>query len=462
MIKSIFTTIAAAMFVWFAQDYFRNTPHVTFSISEPIEIPSSSGLTEFAQEINIANSGRDTVKEISIRVQRHINSYKLTKHTSLLTEVTGSDPKAFELIYPELPVGKKFTLLLRYSQDPIDKKWISISDPAGPAINQDNDTYKFGLTSLWIAFVLGLLSSSFSEVIKFKRMGYARWTDSTIIYRDDKPWYFSINEWSKAQFQVILERLRTYSYSDLSKQECFQLLNRDKPKQLADADWKNLCDEASKLLALSLSKESASYNSIGKLIDLYKIDKPKHLSLELWDKFQEALATEINNKFIPKYVKEEELADLLIRPNIHLQRLPESVKAKVVESAQLQYFRFLMDKAELMDQDRRIGTLQTARLDLLAENQKMQVEKFTMQILRMQGIPEDWSASGIADFVMRGRPIWMRQDEFDSLKKYEEDSAMLQNSIETANSEKERAMAARAEMEAITNQALTQLHVIDE
>lgn len=461
MLKNILITIIAGMILWFAQNYFRETPQATYSISEPIEIPGSNGLAEYAQEINVTNSGRGTVKDIFIRVQRHINSYKLTKHTSLQAEVTGSDPRNFELMYPELPVGKKFTLLIRYSQEPIEKKWISISHAAGPAINQENDVYKFGIASLWTAFFLGIFASSLSEIVKIKRVAYTKWADHMTVYRDDKPWFFLTNEWSSVQFQILLDRLHAYSYSEITQQESYQLLNREKPKQLSDDDWKKLCDEASKMLLISLNKETASYNSIGKLIDLYKISKPKHFSLDSWDKFQKSIDNEIENKLLPKYVRDEVILNLLIHADSQLYGLPESIKFKIIENAQHLYCNNLLDKTQAMAQDNRVGFLQAARLDLLTTNQRTQISKFAAQLLRMQEMPKIWSAKEIADFVSRGKPGWMSEEEFRALEKYEKEATLLQNKIEENQNERVALTSVRSKMEITTNQALSQLRVID-
>jgi len=169
MLKTLFVSIVGGLVIWFVQDYFRDVPKAYFSISNPIEIPSSTGNTEYAQEISVVNRGRTNVKDLAIRAPLPITSYKLTKHSSLTKESLGADPNRFELIYPELPVEQRITLLMRYSGRPISKNLFEISHASGLGLNQEDNSGSISFTWFWVALSLGWLISSATDLRRFKR-----------------------------------------------------------------------------------------------------------------------------------------------------------------------------------------------------------------------------------------------------------------------------------------------------
>lgn len=203
MLKSLFVAIVGGLILWFAQNYFRDVPTATYSISSGVEIPNSQGSAESAQEISVVNSGNSAVKLISIKMPFRINSYKLTKHSNLIKEEVVSDANGFELVYPELPQGQKIGLLIRYNGGPIAKSLISISHANGIAQAQENQTSSINITWVWIAYVLGVLTQSFGDIRRMKRESFLKWSDDVNIFRDDIPWFAFSKEWSEMQFEGI-------------------------------------------------------------------------------------------------------------------------------------------------------------------------------------------------------------------------------------------------------------------
>lgn len=461
MFKTLFVSIVGGLVIWFVQDHFRDVPKAYFSISNPIEIPSSTGSTEYAQEISVVNRGRTNVKDVAVRVPLPITSYKLTRHSSLVKESLGADPKRFELIYPELPVEQRFTLLLRYSGSPISKNLFEISHASGVGVNQEDNNGNISWTWILVALWLGWLISSTTDIYRFKRESFSRWVDKATIYRNDKPWYISIKEWPEVQFEAIRKLLNTYEYSGIEESESYKLLRKNKPELLDDDRWATLTREAVALLLTRFSRDLNAFTSTEKLLDLSRIKKPELLSLEAWKEIQKSLSDRIGGNLLHENVSEKELIDILEGNSVLLNGLPEGVGNRIKKKAAEKYALLLLDRCQNSYHVQHGDDLHSARLDLLNESQRERLSKVASKFKRMFALPQNWSPSEIGRFVSGGKPQWMAEDEFNSLKEFAGKAKSLEEETTAIQVEKSKLTSSKNAVDLLILRVTAQLAAID-
>lgn len=385
MFKNLVVAIVGGLVIWFVQDYFRDVPKASFSVSNPIEIPGLSGKIEYAQEVSITNTGRTNVKDVSVRAPFSVSSYKLSKHSSLVKEGLGTDPNKFELIYPELPVGQRFNLLLRYSGNPIDKKLIGVNHDSGAGSNQEDNSGGFSFIWVWSAFILGWVLQSISDLRRIKRDAFVAWANEATIYQDNKPWFFSSKEWPVAQVNAIMKAINGHEYAKIQESKSFKLLNKSKPALLNSEHWADLISEASKNVIAKFSKELTVYASIDQLLDLSRVEKPHLLSIKSWNEINKSLNNCIYGKLLPSHTQEKELVDILENASPKFQGVPLEVMNQVRKSAGEQYYFCLLSRCHSFDGPYLRNFLNFARLDFLSENQRTELVDLVDRINHFDG-----------------------------------------------------------------------------
>jgi len=461
MLKKILITVAAGLILWFVQDHFKEMPTATYIVSDAIEIPSAKGSPEYAQELSIINSGRSVVNAISIKVPRHISTYKLTKHSNQIQEKTFSEANNFELVYPELPSGQKIRLLIRYDAAPIEKSWISISHANGNAEAQENQSPKINYLWIWLAFMVGTLSQATGDIRKWKRESFGKWSDRETLYQNKKPWYATSAEWSEMQFDAIHRAIHRYDFSGIKETSYYQLLNRPKPTLLAEEKWITLQKDASDLLMARLSKEITGFSSTEKLVDFFKLQKPEALSNELWTGFQHSLVAQLKTRLLKPYMHAEEYVSILDVNNSILSKLPEAVVTEIRELAQKYYADCLTSRETLERRSDPSETLKTARLDLLTENQSTSVKNIILRFARMKEMPSGWGLHELELFISKGKPDWMEEKEFYSICEFVTQAKSLSEDRDELHRQQGELKSKQIEAEGLKEHVLAQLDLID-
>lgn len=461
MFKNLIVAIVGGLILWVAQDRWKDVPTASYSISDAIEIPSSQGSAESAQEISILNSGRSAVKDISIKVPRTISSYNLTKHSNLIKEQIVSGSNSFELVYPELPKGQKIRMLIRYDGGPINKGYISINHADGNAQAQENQSPSLNYLWVWIAYIFGVLTQSVGDFRRFKRESFLKWADSEKLFRNDKPWFALSVEWPKMQFEAIRQSLLAHNYSSIEQTSYYQLLNRPKPFLLNDDDWADLRKKGVELLMKRFSEEVTTYSNADKLVDLFKLKKPEGLSHESWTKFQESLNSQMQNKLLPKHMNAADFVKILEPNNLTLKGLPELVVSQIRKLAQQDYARYLTDGSIWEIKNDPQIVLKTARFDLLTDEQSASIKKTLLQFARMNGMPSSWAIPELKHFISKEKPEWMGEKEFKSISDLVSKDNSLTDELDVLHDQQAELASRRIENDKLTKRVLAQLDLID-
>lgn len=461
MLKSIFVATVGGLILWFAQDHLKDVPTVTYSISDAIEIPGSLGKIEYAQEVAFLNSGQSPVKGVSIKVPRHISSYKLTKHSNLIKEEVVSETTNFELVYPELPKGQKARLLVRYDSSPIEKKWISISHADGNAQAQENQSPEQNYTWTWLAFIIGMLSQSFVDIRRWKRGAFQKWAGNEKIFRNDKPWFASSAEWSEMQFEAIARTLTDYDYSLDEQRSYYLLLNRQKPTLLSEEHWAALQKMAIKLLMARFSTEVTRYTNTDKLIDLFKLKKPDALPQQSWAEFQVSLRDRIQAALLPLNASTANILNVLDSKNSALKGLPSNVAEEINNLAQQRYFDNIVDGNKFEIRNDPSTVLTAVRFDLLTDRQSEIVKEKLSKLARMMEMPSTWGVYELELFISKQRPGWMPEKEFNAIRDFVVKTNALSDERNAIAAQQKELTMANKETENLKNRVLAQLNLID-
>lgn len=460
MLKNLIVLVVGSLLVWFVQDHLKDVPAVTYSVSDGIEIVGSQGKSEYAQEIAVLNSGKKTANAVSVKIPRHINSYKLTKHSSLVTEKAFLEADSFELVYPALPVNQKIRLLVRYEGSPISSDWIAINHADGNAQPQDKQSSKINYLWIWLAFWLGFMSSIIWDIRSFKKNWFRSWTDRNQLFRDDKPWFCSASEWKELQAEAIERALERYSYDPIAQKLSYLVLNRAKPALMADEAWSKLQQQAAKLLKDQLSREITVYASKDKLVDLLEVRKPATVTLETWADIQKSINSRIKSILLPEYIKNDDLIKILEKSSAALKDLPETLAADVRETAQTLYFRISMEQC-VKGYWSTLQTIDDVRFDLLNSDQQTKLKELSAKVARLRSMPSSWTLHGLQPFVDQGKPDWMLETEFDAVCKLVSEANSLSNDRDAMNKKLSELACASADIDVLKSRVLAQLGLID-
>lgn len=463
MVKTIISGIVVGLVLWIIQDYRKDVLLATYIISDAIEIPTSEGRPKYAQEIIVTNSGQSLVKDISIKIPRHVSTHKLTKHSNQVEEKIFSEPNSFELVYPELPSEQKISMLVSYEGDPLKKNWISISHSNGNAQAQENAAPETNYFLIWVAFILGMFTQIVGDIRQWKRerFGNSFWTNEKDILRNDKPWYASSSEWSDMQFQAINKLLNRYDLSsNIGEKFYYRLLNSQKPTLLSDEKWIALQKEASELFMAKISKEITRYIELGKLADFFKLGKPKALSVKSWSDFEESLVEVSIEKLLPKHIQEEGIVRILDPNNTILKSFPTEIVDKIRELAQKSYSNYLISY-ETLRENEPLELLKTAKFNLLTVEQSQFVKSYLLKFARMQNMPKSWDIHELELFVSGEKPEWMSQKEFDFLNEFVNQSKSLSNERDALHNERIEFESDKSKTENLKARVLSQLELID-
>lgn len=426
--RNFVITVVGALFVWFVQGYFKDVPVATYSVTNPIEIPGTQGEKEYAQEVVIENSGAGSLKDVSIRVPYSISSYTLERPPGLVAERLGGNVKNFELVYPDLPVGQKLNLQIRYSGQPIQKKWFIVIHSAGAAKNKDDEKNSVGWSWIWTGFFSALLFWSLMDHHRTRRDTFLKYAGAADCFRNEKPWYLFGGEWPEVQVEAINRLMNKTLYNRIQESEAYLLLGRERPKLLDEERWSALQVIASdKVLELFTRKINCN-TSLPSIVDAFKIKKPEGMSAGVWESISAHLSDCLYEKLVFGYFGCDRLLNTLVFDMERIKGIPDAVYSRVLGAVRERYANSLL--VELSKSFKRVdAVLDAARLDLLTPEQSREVKEFSMLMKRMNGLPQRWDLYNLTNFINKGCPEWFDQEDFKFLVAFVSDSKRLANSL---------------------------------
>ncbi|MBI2277657.1 MAG: hypothetical protein HYU74_09920 [Dechloromonas sp.] len=460
MLRNLILTVVASAVVWVASEYIRYAPALIYYASDPIEVPGVQGRSEFAQEIIVLNQGRVAARAVSIRIPRGISSYQLHKHSNLAREASQSGGNNFELLYPELPPEQRITLFVRYDGNPVAREWIAVGHSAGNAAPLDKPADPVNPLLLLGVFWCGFTVSLLFDLRRQQTEKFVRRADRGQLLANERPWFAAAARWSEIQYEAIVEALVRRPQSGADNSFAHELLNRPKPALLRDEHWSDVRSRAGEMYLMECAQALLLATNRNQLTELAGRKKPEHLPWQDWERLQEAVQQRLYDLLMPLRQNAVDYLGLLDPGRSPLRDLPEALAMEVRTAAQEQYFRQLIRRSTDTWGDP-ASVLQTARLDLLSDEQESRLRQHVEQLGRMRKMPHSWDPAELKVFLAEGRPDWMPEQEFAAIGKFVEKIDDLADEDAFLRKREKRAKAAQLEADNLRKQALAQLGLID-
>lgn len=435
---------------------------VTYYVSDAIDV-AVEGKTEYGQEIVVSNTGKAAAHAISVKVPKHILTYKLDRHSNAIKEQPISDENGFELVYPELPTGQKFKLNIRYSSSPIQGKWIKVSHSEGAAQEQGSEHGKTDYALLIVVFIFGLLVSQSNDSRKFFINSIIEYSGNEKIFSNSQPWYTYGSNWQKIQYLAIKNWLKEKYGVAITSKSCYLLLEKSMPKLMNIEEWNELIKLATNKLNYILDREISNNKSTEELLDLLKIKKPELLPLADWKKFEENLHNEIFNSFFGRYRRnydEKILTDILNGKNNNLKMLPENLASQIRESAQSRYISSSLEEA-IKGFKPPSEHLKTIRFDLIDEKEsKVLKDKLTV-LAHLQEFLPNWEIRELEKFAEKGKPFWMTENEYREIVDLVNEFKSVKEEKNSVIKERDELKLKKIELDELIERVKAQLDLID-
>ena len=460
MLGNVILTVVVSLAVWFVHGHSADAPELTYFASDPIEVTGALGRAEYAQEIAVLNQGPVAAKAVSIKVPRSISSYQLHKHSNLAREASQTGSNSFELLYPELPPDQRIALFVRYDGSPVAREWIAVSDSTGnaKALERQPDPLSplFLLAIFWSGFVVFQLL----DVRRQFADKFIRDADDELLWRNDRPWFAGRGKWSGMQREAIVRALQRCTSLSLENSLAFQLLNRAKPSLMRDADWEAVKAKAVALVMMDGSRKLMQATGKDPLIDLARLRKPELMPWPDWEKLQEAIHERLYDLLLPVRQNAVDYPSLLEPGRSPLADMPDALATEIRGAAQEFYFRQLIRRST-DTWGEPAAVLQTARLDLLNDEQEERLRQHVAQLGRMRKMPRSWEVAELKVFLAEGRPDWMSEQEYLAIGQLVDRIDDLAEEDQFLRSREKRAKADQIEADNLRKKALAQLGLIN-
>jgi hypothetical protein len=304
--------------------YLREIPNVQYSLSTaiPLSIQAESKesrdkpfVSEYMQQIEVANSGGAEAKEIVVKISKPIIEHHLSKHVSnAVTEVSASS-RTFEVIYKNLPPSTGFQITLKTNGAPLSEEQLQVFHQEGSAKLISPATSSAPLSVWgWIATLMPVLYLWFMYLNTRDEFRY-QFLFKNYFIRDEKllekkrPWYIRQRDWASVLEDLISRALDRpiETYRSLSSTFPYKLLDTDKPDEIPQDQWQKLKETASSRLQNLAKLQSRETPTLGAILDLIRTPWPAGLS----ESDRSKISNDLSSIYVEKLLAASSPEDLL-------------------------------------------------------------------------------------------------------------------------------------------------------
>jgi hypothetical protein len=383
--KKIFAIVGAIALVIIPVfvTYFlnRNVPDIRYTLSERISVSFPSPdekLSGEVQQLEVRNIGNAEAKKIVVKINGVITTYRIEKVSE------GDDVKVFnqgsnfELTYPDLPAQAGFKLVFISSGKGIEYNDVSIIHSSGKGTEalatKDTSVLSYvlwGEIILYFGLNIWVGRRAILENIKRLRIELdARLKKVEDLWERKAPFYVSDKEWRSLFRETIEKQIKEdYSTHDLKNSLAYAILSSDKHKNLDDVSWNSFVDKSIEFMSKNMIAEANSSIYSNRIAELLRLPKPKHFPQDIWDD----LIEKIGEKYISNrksvygvYSSPENILRELRekRP----QGIPDNQWSDYIEHLHKRYISSLLDNVMMFyGLDKYLKGLQNERPDEIPE-----------------------------------------------------------------------------------------------
>jgi len=221
--------------------YLQKKPDLVYLLSEQVPYidSDSKASSDFGQRLEVKNVGDAEAKKITVKIEGQALTSSVKPYLTKDVVESSSTPTAAEHVYPSLPPGGSFQVLLK-ARSKIGSGNVSVSHESGLAREALSSSSS---SNIWLNVFFLLVSAAYAYA------GVVDWRASKrndLVWRQrsirptelgalKRPWYWSETQWKEIIFAVAKQRIGeaasgnesrisdSFAYKYLDAQDVFKL-----------------------------------------------------------------------------------------------------------------------------------------------------------------------------------------------------------------------------------------------
>jgi hypothetical protein len=429
--------------------YFLNTqrPDIQYTLSEPLKLgQGESG--KLWQQLEVRNEGSVRAEDIFIKVGTKISNFEISKHSEGDKAEVLSESDPFEVRYDGLVPKGKFTITLCSVQKRVTLEDISIAHSKGVGIEAFSRSQKllkiFFFLIFFIVVAYNIIAGSRALSLGNIELSSINYLPERIL-KKKKPFYVPKDTWNKVR-EMAIERLLTRSdvYNFPSQSKSYKILCEDKPDYLENAEWDKLQEVSVSRLEENISYHiNVSYDH-KEILALIKIKRPQHLPDNIWIRLRkDAQDRYIRNR--QRYFFSMSIKDV---GSILKEDRPEGFENEIWQE-------FVKNASETL-----LGKIQdkicssSEPMVILNDEDLSLIENYQVNILRHDAykrqimlMPDVRDPNGAKEFLEKGRPSWIADDDYRRYKATAEKNLKLDDCLDECSKKEKTLSEKEAELD---------------
>ena len=451
----------------------KSVPDVRYTLFERIGVnfPNvDEKLSGSIQQIEVRNVGNAEAKRVVIKINGEIKNFRIEKVSELDDVKTSQQENNFEINYPELPPESGFKFIFISSNKGIEYRDITVSHSAGKAkeaLTTKNtiDTISYislGLVIIYFVLIIYSIRKTLRDTKKttIETLGIRNKVKDLL--EEKKPFYITDKEWLQIYNESVETQIQNDVTYSINERLSYLILSSDKPKDFDESTWQSFVNKSVKDISETFISKVKTMRYTSRVEELLKIHKPKHFPENIWSDVINNLSEDhisLSKQSISKYESSENILKMLKtdkpkgiaekkweehinalvgiylnaleyewndfrNPSDYINEFKKERPAEVSEAAWLttrerlirKYNNFIWEELNITHNPLQI--IKDNNLEVLKESQKSKLEvKAYKQQLKQTFEPFFWSTERASKFLSEEKPVWVKNEDYDDLRK---------------------------------------------
>jgi hypothetical protein len=278
--------VAATIFAVYLGVWVQKKPDVVFLISEQVPVvddePPEKSQREVTQKVDIKNVGESEAKKIVLKLKVPVRRTRVEPFSSADKFEEHRPGTGYELIYPSLPPGASFSIVVR-SQSGVPPTQIEVIHEAGAgreALSKGTST-SFAPFFAMLAFLIVYPFLMFNDIRSWKRQTYVGWrfSDSSPadIWLLVRPWYIKATEWEKVILEIAKDRIarEVIQFKSLRTSFAYRSLTDQQPTGLSQSAREQIQEIATRKVSAAIRAQISSALNLADLDAVLTVPWPE-------------------------------------------------------------------------------------------------------------------------------------------------------------------------------------------
>ena len=287
IIVGIIIIIATGLFAKYK--IFDDKIELKYVLSEKITSDFNDKSEIAIQQLTIKNSGEVPINSIIIKIHADVSDFQIKKFRHNDSISTSKTLHYLEITYPELPPNGELFIILKSTNSGINDNEIEIFHNKGMAkeafANNDSNSISYLLyifIFIYLCLILFGLRSTLIDSFSYK-IYYSPYED---ILKHKKPWYFSLEKWTKLRKDAINKIFENGYSVTIEKSSFYNILDSEKANTLSIDEWKSIIEKAEEKLLIVVAEKLFRSYYFSYEEEIFNLKRPKYVHLDVWEKIQ--------------------------------------------------------------------------------------------------------------------------------------------------------------------------------